>query len=370
MTPLNAEPAAGDPPEKQESTLEVIASFEPKAPTWIFNKTLRQKEEQRWAELIEAASEKAPGGAAKCLQSAAPCLSMGAVGCEACGTIYVKAAFCIVSIMSRLPTDVFAVVWGLCLVFFGGFYPLTMAAFEAFRQCGGQDTYEAIHDVAVQLRFAKGAIDADDLLDEDHDGIADVEQIGATQLVKRRQRIVMTATDPVVLDKGFKGIYSAWLAVIAVLKLKFAQIIALGAACGDFVADLLRVPVTSVLVHVMDKETHKWIPNLIGYTTKIIAVVIAYHVQKVISAFYSAIRGGLMVMRSAMAILDRKGIVHIDPNETFIDEVLGWALAALGFYFQMKQWFSPPFWVEVLLWPLQMSEYGLLYAITSTKSPE
>ena len=44
-----------------------------------------------------------------------------------------------------------------------------------------------------------------------------------------------------------------------------------------------------------------------------------------------------MVMRSAMAILDRKGIVHIDPNETYIDEILGWALAALGFYFQMKQ---------------------------------
>ena len=51
--------------------------------------------------------------------------------------------------------------------------------------------------------------------------------------------------------------YTAWVAVLAVLKIQFAQLIALGAAIGDFVAQLLRVPATQVMVHVMDKDSHK-----------------------------------------------------------------------------------------------------------------
>ena len=75
------------------------------------------------------------------------------------------------------------------------------------------------------------------------------------------------------------------------------------------------------------------------------------------------------VFRSLFAILDRRGIVHVDHNETYLDEVLGWTLAAVGFYFQYTQMFSPPFVVELLLWPLQTIEYGLLYAVASTSAP-
>ena len=46
-----------------------------------------------------------------------------------------------------------------------------------------------------------------------------------------------------------------------------------------------------------------------------------------------------------------------------------WTLAAVGFYFQYTQMFSPPFVVEILLWPLQTIEYGLLYAVASTSAP-
>ena len=189
------------------------------------------------------------------------------------------------------------------------------------------------------------------------------------QLAKRKHGVFLKATDPHVLDKAFKGVYTAWVAVLAVLKIQFAQMVALGAAIGDFVAQLLRVPATQVMVHVMDKDSHKWIPTYISYTCKAIAVIIAYHIQKIITAFYSATRGGLMVFRSLFAILDRRGIVHVDHNETYLDEILGWTLAAVGFYFQYTQMFSPPFLVELLLWPLQTIEYGLLYAVASTSAP-
>ena len=69
--------------------------------------------------------------------------------------------------------------------------------------------------------------------------------------------------------------YTAWVAVLAVLKIQFAQMIALGAAIGDFVAQLLRVPATQVMVHVMDKDSHKsrivWKSKFYGAFVLIIA---------------------------------------------------------------------------------------------------
>ena len=60
---------------------------------------------------------------------------------------------------------------------------------------------------------------------------------------------------------------------------------------------------------------------------------------------------------------------HGNFTRRYLDEVLGWTLAAVGFYFQYTQMFSPPFVVELLLWPLQTIEYGLLYAVASTSAP-
>mmetsp|Transcript_744 Transcript_744/g.2235 ORF Transcript_744/g.2235 Transcript_744/m.2235 type:complete len:384 (-) Transcript_744:102-1253(-) len=354
---------------REESEGVKLEDFKPDAPLWVLDRTIREKEQLKFQKLIEAASAKAPGRCSKCLETCAPCLACGAVTCSVCIPIYANIAYYIAAFVSKLPTDVFGIVWGLCLVFFGGFYPLTMAAFEAFRQCGGEDTYEALHDIAVELSKAKKASAADDLVDDDHDGVADVEQISGTELVKRKHNLFLKTTDPYALDRGFKGVYTAWIAVVAVLKVQFAQMIALGAAIGDFLGQLLRVPATQIMVHLMSKETHKWIPTYINYSCKAIAVAVAYYVQKILAAAYSATRGGLMVFRSLFAILDRKGIVHLDPSETYADEVLGWTLAAIGFYFQYTQMFSPPFIVELLLWPLQMTEYGLLYAVSTSKAP-
>ena len=44
------------------------------------------------------------------------------------------------------------------------------------------------------------------------------------QLAKRKHGVFLKATDPHVLDKAFKGVYTAWVAVLAVLKIQFAQI--------------------------------------------------------------------------------------------------------------------------------------------------
>jgi len=93
-------------------------------------------------------------------------------------------------------------------------------------------------------------------------------------------------------------------------------------------------------------------------------------IQKVVSAFYSAVRGGLLVTRGTLRVLSRRKIVHIDPNETYLDEATGWAIAAVGFGVQLSLGFSPPWAVSILLWPLGVSEATLVWAVSSPGSFE
>ena len=53
------------------------------------------------------------------------------------------------------------------------------------------------------------------------------------------------------------------------------------------------LPGTHLLVNLLEPDIHKWIPNFISYTCKIIGIIVAWNIQVVITAFYSAVRGGL-----------------------------------------------------------------------------
>ena len=227
-----------------------------------------------------------------------------------------------------------------------------------------------------QFKIAKEASHRDDLIDDDHDGIADVEQIDGKALVGRKTRLFFAETNPVVLDRGFKGVYTAWAGVVAALKIQFAMIIALGATIGDFLGKLLSKPLTPLLENCLGEDLHKWIPHFIYYACKVIAVSIAWKIQVVISAFYSAIRGGLMISRNGLAIIQRKlakkqwtflaNYIEVDPEKTHIDEIVGWAIAAVGFWVQLNMGFSAPFLFQLLLWPVGLLEGTLIWAINST----
>ena len=87
--------------------------------------------------------------------------------------------------------------------------------------------------------------------------------------------------------------------------------------------------------------------------------------QAIISAFHSAIRGGLMVARGGLRYLNKKGVVNVDPDETYLDEVLGWTLAAVGFYWQFSHSFSTPWFCKLVLWPLDIIESWIVWTISS-----
>jgi len=95
---------------------------------------------------------------------------------------------------------------------------------------------------------------------------------------------------------------------------------------------------------------------------------IAWYIQAIIYAATSAMTGSVIATRALLRILKKKEFyVPEDLDATFVDEILGYVVAFLGFYFQFKMNFSVPFPFNVLLFPLEIAENYIRWMVTFAK---
>jgi len=80
------------------------------------------------------------------------------------------------------PEELVNVFFGLFLVFFGGMYLTLLATVEAYRMCGWSQTKQYLLDLYADYIVVRDASRKDDLVDENNDGIADVNQISKKEL--------------------------------------------------------------------------------------------------------------------------------------------------------------------------------------------
>lgn len=97
---------------------------------WLFDREQVAKEQSKWKKIIGVGITRAPEQTRSCLTTSTPCLAWTVVGCEACVPLYIKVARFLYKILSVLPQEELCIIGGVLLVFFGGMYPMTMAAFE------------------------------------------------------------------------------------------------------------------------------------------------------------------------------------------------------------------------------------------------
>jgi len=326
----------------------------------------KEKEAERWTKMINSAGESAPPAIVPYIKMMAPVISFIVVGIQMLIPVIVNVIAVVDATVKVLPQHVIQAILGFLICFFGGMYPTTIAAVEAWRQAGGKRAVGHVRDLYIEFKRVMEKSREDDEKDDDGDGIADVDQISAKELVMRKAHIALTTCDPDKLNGALTGLYTGWIGVVAVLKVQFAKTIALGAAIGDFMySPALRI-FTPILAHLMPEEYQRWIPTLIAYVCKSIAISIAWYIQRIISAFHSAIRGGLMCARGLVNFLNKRGIINFDDSESYLDEILGWTLAAIGFYFQFRSGFVLPFPLNFLLWPLSMCESYIVWTISDT----
>jgi len=321
-----------------------------------------EKKKERESDQIKAVLAMAPPNVAIALNSAAPYLrtflDISKQVLDVVGPAYIALGKLCVMLYNTLPFDLFQALLGLALCFFGGAYCSSIAAVEAFNLAGWSTTRAALEELWEDALLIKEANEADEKKDEDGDGRPDAQQLTPTELVQRKVHLALLAVrDPQKLATAVGGVYAGWLAVIGTLRLEFAKTVTLGVTIAEMVEQPAMRFGLPLLAHLVPEVYHRWLPVWVRTATKAIAVAFAWYLQVVISAFHSAMRGGLLCSRGILRWANKHGLIDLHEDDTYLDEVVGYGLAAAGFAFQFFNGFALPFPLNTILFPLTCVEW-------------
>ena len=269
----------------------------------------------------------------------------------------------------KLPQNALLFIYGFVFCFFGGTFPVLFAAIQAAEYTGRNAVVLAVSDLANEAIVIIEESKKDDDKDEDNDGKKDVHQISNSEYIARKTKLVLAKINPEKVDKAIASIYKVWLAVAAVLLIEFAQTISMAMTIADFLKKPIdRVLAPTVRMAVPD-QYHKWVPVILGWTAKAIAMTIAFTIDSVVSGFASALKGGLMMAQAIYQFLVVREIKlggllkSPDHNESNLDEYLSFVFAGLGFFFQLKSGFSLPFPLNFVLFPFRFAENWIKWSL-------
>jgi hypothetical protein len=127
---------------------------------------------------------------------------------------------------------------------------------------------------------------------------------------------------------------------------------------------------TPTLLAIIPREYSQWVPVVLGWITKTIAMSIAWYIQSIVSAAASALKGGLMMARALYDLLVHHqinvfGLLPKDHKDSQVDEIFSYVFAAAGFYSQYRLGFRLPFPFKLLLWPFEVAECYIRWSITN-----
>jgi hypothetical protein len=108
-----------------------------------------------------------------------------------------------------------------------------LAAGEAAHLFGSDKIMVAIGRLASEWQNAHRAFERDGNIDENRDGIPDIQQLDVHDLALRRFTVLCRSADPENISMALEGLTQASLAILATLRIQFAKAITLGTAIGD-----------------------------------------------------------------------------------------------------------------------------------------
>ena len=194
-----------------------------------------------------------------------------------------------------------------------------------------------------------------------------------------------------------------FVAVIATLKLQFAKTITLGSSISKGLETHLQPLLLPTMKSLLPRRHRKWAQLALSLSFKSIAISIAWSIRRVISCYHSAIRGGLLCSKNILSYLRCMGYLSDNNNKSSnsndddassgssgggdskhdddgsknavglnallqIEFVLGYLLALCGIVFQLSFGFSLPFPLNVILFPITIIEYILVWIINNSSN--
>ena len=276
----------------------------------------------------------------------------------------------VAALWSLVPQEALPGMAGVALLFFGGRFPVLIACCEAARMCGLERTMASIALLKQNYKAASEAAAKDDELDEDGDGIPDVQQISRQELVQRKTVLLLRTIDPVTVESGLTGIYTSIVAVLTTVRLQFAQTITMGATMGELASkNILRLG-HATFNALVAPDLQKWVGPTVRYSCRLTGVSLAFFVQRRVSAFYSALRGAQMLVGCVFYYYfgqhpQQEQEPGASPKLRIAGKVVDWRyymsaeyiVAFIGFYSQFRSAFALSFPFNLLLSPLTFAEW-------------
>jgi len=322
---------------------------------------------------LDAATAKAGDinpGIANCMATAKPLIIWPIRVFMCLAPFYMWMLEWVVRIYRILPTNFIQMLFGLALCFFGGTYVASIAAIEAFRQMGWQKVYLEVEVVYQQLQNVRAAYAKEEI---------DKEQMSGDELAKRMTFVALRSiSEPARLQTAVGSLWTSYIAVLATLRLEFARTTAF--ALG--IVEMVKYPVVRLLspliITVMSGELEAgaavaWSVTIVESALTLVAVIFAWYLQMIISAFYSGLRGGRLFADAVCNVLVDWGWMEklsccvpqpYKPETTYLDEMIGYTLAAVGFGFQLTNGFALPFPFNLIFLPLTIIEWFLRIQIS------
>jgi len=410
-----------------------------------------QEKLDRWIKLMAEGAENFSPRAKKCVMMCKPAIEIGIKVILVVMAIYLVIFSMGYKVFKLLPMNAIKMVFGAALCFFGGTYYASIAAIEAFRIFGWEtlqanvkivmeqakrdlvlmhcalaplvanrpDATEAslhashknttpdpraqaqtvekqqrqcmLHTLPPQANAVQAASEIDNSVDDDHDGVADVDQISSQALLRRKTVLAMTTIqEPERLKKAVGNLWTAYVSVLATLRLEFARTTSLALAIVEMIKFPIMRWILPPLMMFLGSDLSHWAKTFVEVTLNVIAMVVAWYMQMIISSFYSAIRGGRLFAEGLIAVLIEKDLLRklpffkkarssdppegekaeFDADESYLDEVIGFSFAGVGFLWQLTSGFALPFPLNLVFFPLTLVEYFLRWQIATTAAAQ
>eukprot|EP00967_Tisochrysis_lutea_P064868 scaffold84154_cov36-Tisochrysis_lutea.AAC.1 len=344
--------------------------------------------------------------------AARPCLDVSMRVLSFLVTVYLVLYTLLYKIYIRMPVNTLGMIFGAALCFFGGSYYASVAAIEAFRIFGWKSLVENLSIVAEQARLVAKASEEDDLVDDDKDGVADVDQLGARELLKRKTVLAMaTVKEPERLQEACGQLWTAYVSVLATLHLQFARTTALALA----IVGMCKFPILRLFLQPLMKflgpETQHWAKTIIEVSIVHTRCPGRCSATENVHSRHPRISQPSSSCLSSSLMPPKNDIFHVllrlgdfgpprhpvsvvssscdlrlllshpgwqnrlpcykegfDADESYVDEIIAYSLAACGFFFQLTHGFMLPFPLDLILFPLTLVEYFLRWQVHLTSS--
>ncbi|EOD14903.1 hypothetical protein EMIHUDRAFT_432735 [Emiliania huxleyi CCMP1516] len=350
-----------------------------------------QEKLDRWIKLMAEGAENFSPRAKKCVMMCKPAIEIGIKVILVVMAIYLVIFSMGYKVFKLLPMNAIKMVFGAALCFFGGTYYASIAAIEAFRIFGWETLQANVKIVMEQANAVQAASEIDNSVDDDHDGVADVDQISSQALLRRKTVLAMTTIqEPERLKKAVGNLWTAYVSVLATLRLEFARTTSLALAIVEMIKFPIMRWILPPLMMFLGSDLSHWAKTFVEVTLNVIAMVVAWYMQMIISSFYSAIRGGRLFAEGLIAVLIEKDLLRklpffkkarssdppegekaeFDADESYLDEVIGFSFAGVGFLWQLTSGFALPFPLNLVFFPLTLVEYFLRWQIATTAAAQ